>query len=458
VARRPHTRYAFSGPGAHMESDVRHNPALLKLDLYCRGMRLDDSCHVAEDGGRAVLRTRAGLGSGLELILPGGLWTNVPVAEGFARSSPYVLYRTLDHYEIRRYPEGARGDGGRTGNGAPAGSAGGPQVKVDRSEPIAAVRLAPRPAWYDRSTTTGKPMTRIGTLQGTYLGVYPARVCEYWTEKPERSNCHFCSVGLNLGVDDAPEKSVDEVMEVVQAARAESGITYVDFNTGHYEGDVYLDILEPYLRRIKKETGLFLGVQTPPHHDLGRYDALRRMGVNRVSFCFEIFDEPTFKAICPGKDREYGLARYLKAVEYCAGLARQGDPYEPWVSNGEIIAGLEPPESSIAAIDWITAVGAIPTVCVFRPLAGTDMEDAPPPKTEDLVPVFRRLYEACMERGLPVGAAPDIHVSLVLLPEECRWFSDRPRRWWLKEMRIRALRAALRMRLARQERRRRSSL
>jgi radical SAM family protein len=430
--------------GPHMEYDVRHNPALLKLDLYCRGMQLHDTCHVSEDGGRAILRTRAGLGSGLELILPGGLWTNVPVSESFARSSPYVLHRTLDHYEIRRYPDGWRGNGG--------GTARGPQVKVDRSEPIAAVALAPRPAWYDRNTTSGKPMTRIGTLQGTYLGVYPARVCEYWTEKPERSNCHFCSVGLNLGVDDDLEKSVDEVLEVVHAARAESRITYVDFNTGHYEGESYLDILEPYLVRIRKETGLLLGVQTPPHHDLKRYDALRKMGVNRVSFCFEIFDEPTFKEICPGKDREYGLKRYLKAVEYCAGLGPAGDPYEPWVSNGEIIAGLEPPQSSIAAIDWITSVGAIPTVCVFRPLAGTDMEETPPPKTEDLVPVFRRLYEACMERGLPVGAAPDIHVSLVLLPEECRWFSDHPRRWWMKEMRIRALRAGLRMRLARRAR------
>jgi len=55
-------------------------------------------------------------------------------------------------------------------------------------------------------------MTRIGTLQGTYLGIYQAKVCEYWTEKP-KANCRFCSVGLNLGVDDADEKSVDEVME-----------------------------------------------------------------------------------------------------------------------------------------------------------------------------------------------------------------------------------------------------
>jgi hypothetical protein len=57
------------------------------------------------------------------------------------------------------------------------------------------------------------------------------------------------------------------------------------------------------------------------------------------------------------------------------------------------------------------------------------MEDAPPPRTDDLVPVFRRLYEACMDRGLPIGCAPNVHVSLVMLPEECRAFSARPFRF-----------------------------
>ena len=77
-----------------MDLDVRRNPALLKLDLYCKGMRIDDSCLVEQDGGRKILRTRAGLGSGLEVVLPGGLWTNVPVTEKFAQPSPYVLHRT----------------------------------------------------------------------------------------------------------------------------------------------------------------------------------------------------------------------------------------------------------------------------------------------------------------------------------------------------------------------------
>jgi hypothetical protein len=389
-----------------MNLDVRRNPALLKLDLYCKGMRIDPGCLVEEDGGRKVLRTRAGLGSGLEIILPGGLWTNVPVTEGFAQSSPYVLHRENGGYLIRR-------DG----------------------DAVTSVRLSPRPAWYGARTSTGKPMMRVGTLQGTYLGVYPAKVCEYWTEKPQRVNCKFCSVGLNLGVDDADAKSVSEVLEVVKAARAESGITYVDFNTGHYTGETYLDILEPYIARIKREVGILVGVQTPPHSDLRRYDALREQGVNRVSFCFEIFDPCLFKDVCPGKDRQYGLQRYLDAVAYCAGLSTKGPRHEPWVTNGEIIAGLEPPESSMRAIDWITSVGAIPTVCVFRPLAGTDYADVPPPQTEALVPVFRRLYESCMERGLPIGVAPNINVSLVLLPDEARWLSDR--RFPLRSLKLR---------------------
>jgi hypothetical protein len=381
-------------------SVLRRCAPLLKLDLYCKGARLDPSCFIEGDGGRKVLRTRAGLGSGLEAVLPGGLWTNIPVTEPFAQRSPYTIVRKSGRYILRHGDEG-----------------------------VAAIRLAPRPDWYDRETSTGKPMTRIGTLQGTYLGIYQAKVCDYWVQKPRKTNCKFCSVGLNLGVDDADEKSVAEVMEVVRAARRESGITYVDFNTGHYEGDTYLDLLEPYVRRIKEELGLLVGIQTPPHRDLKRYDRLRELGVNRVSFCFEIFDEERFRETCPGKHAEYGLDHYLAAIRYCARLGAKGPRHEPWVTNGEIIAGLEPPESSIRAIDWVTSAGAIPTVCVFRPLVGTDLEGADPPATEDMIPVFRHLYDSCMSRGLPIGCAPNVHVSLVLLPEECRELSAHSFPW-----------------------------
>jgi hypothetical protein len=376
--------------------DPRRNAAWLKLDLYCRGLRLPESCSATDDGGRPVLRTRAGLGSGLELILPGGLYTNVPVLERFAQDSPYELRRRTDS---------------------------GYELWLDDA-PCAPVTLASCPRWYEARTTSGKPMRLVGTLQGTYLAIYPGRTCDFWlvgAGRQKKENCHFCSVGLNLGADDADGKSVDEVLEVVHAAWRESGITYVDFNAGHADRDDALDMLELYVRRVKQETGLLVGVQAPPHADIRRYERLRKLGVNRVSFCFEIFDEAIFAATCPGKARTYGLKRYLDTIEGCASLAKPGRlALEPWVVNGEIIAGLEPPESSVAAIEWLTAHGAIPTACVFRPLRGTDMKDAAPPRAADVLPVFQALYSRCMDAGLPIGIAPNVHVSLVMLPEECR--------------------------------------
>ncbi|MBN1593759.1 MAG: hypothetical protein JW941_11000, partial [Candidatus Coatesbacteria bacterium] len=161
---------------------------------------------------------------------------------------------------------------------------------------------------------------------------------------------------------------------------------------------------------------------------------LKKMGANNVSFCFELIDEPRLKEVCPGKSSYVGLQRYLEAIEYCA---KKFD-----TTNGEIIAGLEPVEKTLEAIDWITEVGAIPTVCVFRPLKGTDYEKVPTPKTEEMVPVFARLYERCMEKNLPIGIAPNVLVSIVLLPDEGRYFLEDMDRYPLKRAKLWAMKKA----------------
>ncbi|MCB9476452.1 MAG: radical SAM protein [Deltaproteobacteria bacterium] len=401
---------------------LRTNPALVKLDLYCKGLVIDESCLVERDG-RPILRTRAGLGSGLELILPDGIWTNVPVKEDFAKDSPWRLrHSDADGYTLHV------GD-----------------------EFVGKVRVPGEPAFYKQRTRGGKFMSRVGVLQGTYIGIYPTAVCYYWTLKPTRQNCDFCSVGLNLGCEEEESKLVDDVVDTVLAARDECGITYVHFNTGYYENDTYLDQLEPYIQAVHDRTGLLIGVQTPPHPDFSRYDKLRKMGVNTVSFCFEYFNPEVFKRRCPGKAHYVGMDRYLQAIEYCAKIFD--------TTNGEIIAGPEPVEDTLRAIDWITDVGAIPTVCVFRPLRGTDAQHDPPPRTEEMIPVFTHLYERCMEKRLPIGIAHNVEVSIVLKPEECRYFSTKPASWrrghrakvWLMN---KALRVVLAWRKWRADRRR----
>ena len=380
------------------------NPGYVKLDLFCKGLHIDKSCELEKDG-TPILRTRGGLGSGLELILPDNLRVNAPVVEHFCQDSPYTLHKEDGRYILRK-------DG----------------------DLVFGVTLPKEPHFYIQKTSSGKPMSRIGVMQGTYLGIYPTKVCGFWTMKPKQ-NCRFCSVGLTLGETEELEKTVEEVVETIQAARKEVGITFVHFNTGFYEGTA-LDELEPYIKAVKERTGLLVGVQCPPSRNLEKYDRLKELGVNHVSFCLEIFDPERFKEVCPGKHQYIGQKAYMDAMEYCVGLFGKGKV------SGEIIAGLESTESTIEAIEHFASKGIVSNVCVFRPCVGTDLEKENPPKTEDLVPIFKRVYEVCLENNIPIGIAPNILVSIIMLPDEGKYLTEKRYLW--KRLRLGVMKALFR--------------
>lgn len=364
-------------------------PVRVAIDLFCRGLRVDPSCDLEADA-RGIRRTRAGLGSGLELVLPGRgreHWVNVPVAEPFAAQSPWRLVK-----------EGT-GPGGR-------------YVLIDDTSGAArAVRIPPEPAWYGRRLQSGREMCEIGVLQGTYLGIYVGGVCAFWAGQGLDA-CGFCTTGRNVGDAECLEKSVEEVVAVARAAKEESGATFVHLNTG-YAGERTLDAMEPYVRALKRDVGCLVGVQATPSRDFARYERLRAMGTDHLSFCWEFHDEATLARWCPGKHRAIGRDAYLRALEHCARLFGRG------TCSGEIIAGVEPVESTLRAIDWIASVGAFPTVCIFRPTAGSRMAHLPPPDPDEMTAVFREVWNACRRHLVPVGLAPGIQVSLIVQPDEC---------------------------------------
>jgi hypothetical protein len=369
------------------------NPCELEIDLFCRGMRVPETVRL--DGARGISRTRAGLGSGLEIVIPGSrlkpaIWANVPVLESFVRRSPYLL------------------------TGSPeAGYA----VRDERDRTSYAIGLPPEPAWYTRPTSRGVPMSRIGVLQGTYLGIYVNPVCAFWNYQPAL-NCRFCTTGRNVGEAEAVDKAVSDVVETCRAARDESGVTFVHLNGG-FQGTRGLEWAAPYIDAIKREVGLLVGVQLTPERDFSKYDRLIDGGVDHLSFCVELHDPEWFARICPGKERMLGHGLFYDAMAHCAARMPKG------AVSGEIIAGIEPVEHTLEAIDVITRLGAFPTVCIFRPTIGSDMEDWPPPRYEDMRRIMVAVYEACRRHWLPIGAAPNIEVSLVVNPDDAALLAPR---------------------------------
>jgi hypothetical protein len=369
-----------------MQSD---NPARLALELYCRGVRIDSSCRL-EEHARGIQRTRAGLGSGLELCLPGPRklhWVNVPVVEKFVERSPLMIvlregtasepdYRVIDTRDGSEHP----------------------------------VILPPTPEWYSSKTSRGIPMDQVGVLQGTYLGIYVGGIGAFWAGGGHDA-CGFCTSGENVGVEEELEKTVSDVVETARAAKNESGITFVHLNAG-YAGPETVLALEPYVRALKEEVGILVGVQATPAPDLSLYDRLHALGVDHLSFCYEFHDPDVFRSLCPGKARAIGQDTYLRAIEYCAQLFGRGS------CSGEIIAGVEPIATTVEAINWIASVGAFPTVCIFRPLKGATMEHVSPPDPGDMEMVFREVWNACRRHHVPVGMAPNIEVSIVMTPDD----------------------------------------
>jgi hypothetical protein len=112
--------------------------------------------------------------------------------------------------------------------------------------------------------------------------------------------------------------------------------------------------------------------------------------------------------------------------------------------SGEIIAGLEPIEQTLAGIDRITELGAFPTVCIFRPTRGSVMEHWPSPQFTEMRRVMAHVYDACRRHWLPIGAAPNIEVSLVVNPDDTVLLAERTPKFYLYEAYRRASRAVAR--------------
>ena len=368
-------------------------PVELEIELFCRGMRIDASCHAGEIG-RRITRTRAGLGSGLEIIIPAkpkDIWVNVPVVESFAARSVFELRERDGRYSVLDARNGAMYD----------------------------VTIPAEPAWYSQLTSSGVEMSRIGVLQGNYLGIYVSARCLYWSNSISLA-CKFCTTGKNVGTAEESRKRVSDVVEVARAAREQSGAIFTHFNTGyHYEDQDDresmhgLRMCEPYVKAVRNEVGGFIGVQAVPvpKRKFYEYDALIEAGTDHFSFCYEFEDPEVFAKICPGKAQTVGQHAFFDAMAYTAKKLGRGRV------SGEIIAGVEPIEATKRGIDRIVDAGAFPTVCIFRPTIGSDMEDARTPDPEEMRDVFEYLGNACKRAGLPVGILP-IEVSLVVQPEE----------------------------------------
>ena len=222
------------------------SPVELEIELFCRGMRIDPSCTSVRTAGGSVADARR---------------TWAPVWSSSFRGRAKAIWVNVSGGRALRRDVAVSPGQGRRGRY---------RVRDDRDGGAYPVENSRGAGLVFASTSSGIEMSRIGVLQGNYLGVYVSNACLYWASTPSRA-CKFCTTGKNVGVAEQSRKNVEDVVEVALAARDESGSIFTHLNTGyHFEEVDRLEPIhglrqcEPFVRAVRERVGGFIGVQAMP--------------------------------------------------------------------------------------------------------------------------------------------------------------------------------------------------
>jgi sodium-dependent dicarboxylate transporter 2/3/5 len=353
------------------------NPGRLKLELSVKGVRLDPSA----TAGRAVDPSEPASEAprGVDLVLPEELRVSAPIDDGETAASPFVLH------------------------GGPDGAS----LRCDGRS--IAVRVVAPPRFYDRASSSGIPMVRVGAVNGAFLAINPSFACGYTLRG---APCRFCRSGSGVAVEQGFPLSLQDVVEVVGAAFGEGACEFVLFNLAYVGSeDAGIAFLEPYIRAVKRHFDTLVAVQIHPPKTDRWIDRTYAMGVDALSYSVEIHDAQALAQHCAGRARYIGRARYYEALPYAASVFPKGTVWS------DLVVGLEPVESTLRGVDTLTAMGVVPVLSLYRPgEPGRHL-----PALEELVPLYAHLFDAVRNAGIPMGRVRDLGGAVT--PLEARFFA-----------------------------------
>lgn len=375
-----------------------YHPVILKLSLLSQGLKLSPDAAAQIGKTHKISHAVGAVGKhALDIILdPGKVYVGLPVgaevSDHLTEGTPFTLEVENGKYFIGRKPAVLE-ESGRW-------------KCVDenaKAEKLMSVTIPPYPHYYDHHTSRGHSMRSIMPLAGDFGGATIFPHCHYfgrYHDDYKKNECRYCGIDENLesGRDIFP-KRIDDFLETVAEARK-----YPYFR----HGPVFAGGTTPppdrgakaharFLRPLKDafpDNWLRLTIAPPENEQY--VDMLFEAGADLVGFNYEVYDPQLFAKMCPGKVRDIekgvpGHAHYDRMLSHMVRTFGKGH------ASANLIAGLEPAQSTVNGIAHLASLGAIPTIFVFVPLKGTALENHAPPTIREMIYIYSHL-KAITER------------------------------------------------------------
>jgi hypothetical protein len=260
-----------------------------------------------------------------------------------------------------------------------------------------AVDFAPLPDWMRRQTRDGLPMAQAGvSLHGDMAVINVAPGCEYFLSRGDDGDslrCTFCAYGApnervkhyeqRIGDAALAPAAVARMQETLEAAVDEGGIRHLYLVGGSMtdwalEGDRYIELARAVQAVNEHRIPVSCGSGALPDDRLER---LHGEGlVDQVCFNLEIWSQPLFAKICPGKEGFVGYDRWLRALDQAVARWGEGRVYSAMVAGIELEPehGMTWEQAADLAVEGAAELvgrGVLPVYSLYWPTGGRDHPD-----------------------------------------------------------------------------------
>ena len=313
--------------------------AALRLDLTNQGVRLGDDVIAAGFDLALASTGNSNASEGIDLILPGGWCTNVCIAPGYARTSPYVL---------------ALGQGGAL------------ELRHPRHGTVP-VTAPDTSRFRHQRTHSGVSCGDIGAVHGRWLVMAPFAARDgVQLDRPRRF------LGLPpLRPLQKGQWTVDEVVACAEAAWTYAGARLVHLEASHLlRDDGGVADLAPYISALKRALPTLVSVSALPPTEAAQTLALYAAGCDSISYHLLAFDAAAAAEVAPIRSRFVSHDRLMNGLRAAARVFPRG------AVSTDLLLGLEPLAHVSAALPKLTAEGIVPNLALFRPLPGGE-DDVP---------------------------------------------------------------------------------
>ncbi len=303
----------------------------LKLEILERGIEVSTAARLqlTRGGGRHLVEREYPTTGGITLVLDGGIYVNAPVGEWFCDRPAAVLDSLPDGSYRLLAPEGAC-----------------PVV------PLPLPDFLFRPGGAPPGLMSHADRIRLSPITGCACA---CRFCDWHARAYQPLERDALLEGLSVGLD---ERGLPARHVLV------SGGTPVREDEGW---------LEAVCLAIARASPLPVDVMLMPRSTPGFVERLVAGGIHGFAINLELYDREASARLCPTKSRA-GLDGYTTALRQAVERTGGGGRV-----RSLLLVGLEPPESTLAGVEFIASLGADPVLSPFRPAQGTPVAGVRPP-------------------------------------------------------------------------------